>query len=396
MRAGGRAELAVRAGRVVRDGGALSVRAVRTGAAPHPLHVPASFDTLRITACPIAAVDDDAPALLTATSGSTGEPKVVVRSHAILLAQLDAIRATVALDGIDVATMPIVLLANLAAGVTSVIPGVDVRRPGAADPERLADDIAASGATSIVASPAMLERLARIDARSRVRSLRRIVSGGAPVMPPLLDALHAVAPDAELVALYGSTEAEPIARLAFGEITGADRTAMQRGAGLLAGRIAAHTDVRIVAGEVVVRGPHVVPGYLDPRHDALTKIRCGETVWHRTGDLGRFDEKGRLWLLGRAAAVRPNDPVVVGPFQVECALAFDPRVARAALVHAGGRRVVAVEGRPGARLRSDELRRTLHWAAVDDVRIVRRIPVDRRHNAKVDYPRLERQLARSR
>jgi acyl-CoA synthetase (AMP-forming)/AMP-acid ligase II len=233
--------------------------------------------------CPAAVRAGGDAAILSFTSGSTGPPKVVVRSHALLRAQLAATRAVAAPGGVDIATMPIVLLANLAAGVTSVIPGVDLRRPGRADAERLAADIAATGATSIVASPAMLERLARLAQPARLKTLKTIVSGGAPVMPSLISTLQQLVPGADVVAVYGSTEAEPIAHIRGSEITAADRAAMRAGAGLLVGPPVHGTAVRIVpaawgmpltsvdplgralVGEIVVSGAHVVPGYLDGR-----------------------------------------------------------------------------------------------------------------------------------
>jgi olefin beta-lactone synthetase len=359
---------------------------------------------------PVAERAAEDAALITFTSGSTGVPKVVVRSHALLRAQLEAIRATIPRDGVDVATMPIVLLANLASGITSVIPGVDLRRPGAADPEHLARDIERSRATSIVASPAMLERLAGVCDSSRLQRLRTIVTGGAPVMPWLLDALHATVPGADIVALYGSTEAEPIADLSRAGIGPDDVRAMRSGMGLLAGHPAAMASVRVienrwgtpldvavplapgVTGEILVAGPHVVPGYLDGIGDAETKIRVDDAVWHRTGDLGYFDRAGRLWLMGRASAAVCDERGSLNPFAVECSLSYDSAIARSALVSVRKRRVVAAQPRAGARIDARRLRERLAWANIDEVQVVHAIPVDSRHNAKIDYPRLRRRL----
>lgn len=337
-------------------------------------------------------------ALITFTSGSTGVPKVVGRTHGVLRAQLNAIRATLPLGGIDLMTMPIVALANLASGVTTVIPSVDVRRPGSIDAVRLAADIDRSAANSIVASPAMLERLIQIDVRKQVRTLRRIVSGGAPVMPPLMEDLYALAPQAEIVAMYGSTEAEPIAHLAFSSISSADMQAMRNGGGVLVGRPAADTDVTIDAsdrddiGEVLVSGAHVVPGYLDGVGDAEAKVRRAGRVWHRTGDLGRFDGEGRLWLVGRIGTAIQDARGAVYPLAVECALSFEPAVARSALANVDGKRVVALELQERFEADIPSIRQQLCWACVDEVRVVTRIPVDRRHNAKTDYPALNRLL----
>jgi acyl-CoA synthetase (AMP-forming)/AMP-acid ligase II len=81
----------------------------------------------------VARAPGDA-AIVSFTSGSTGMPKIVVRSHELLRAQFAATREVAPAGGIDVATTPLVLLANLAAGVTSVIPGVISAGPGARMP----------------------------------------------------------------------------------------------------------------------------------------------------------------------------------------------------------------------------------------------------------------------
>jgi acyl-CoA synthetase (AMP-forming)/AMP-acid ligase II len=149
-------------------------------------------------------------------------------------------------------------------------------------------------------------------------------------------------------------------------------------------------------GEIVVRGAHVLAGYLDGEGDAETKIRGGGAgaagvVWHRTGDAGYLDAVGRLWLVGRCAARIDDDRGRLYPLAVEAAAA-GPGVARAALLELAGRRVLAVERRRGERLDLARLRAALAWAQVDEVREVARVPVDRRHQAKIDYPRLRRAL----
>ncbi|MBV8280754.1 MAG: AMP-binding protein [Candidatus Eremiobacteraeota bacterium] len=365
-------------------------------------------------------------ALLTFTSGSTGAPKAALRSHGFLGAQLDALRQSLELaqGGVDVATMPIVLLANLACGVTSLVSSADLRKPGRADPAVLAAEIDRYRATSIVASPALLEHLA--DHRRRgggiFGTLRKVFGGGAPVFPRLLDALCAVAPHAEVVAIYGSTEAEPIAHLRARDVGDADRSAMQSGKGLLAGLPVPSISLKIVrvrwgaplgpltpgqlaalecaageAGEIVVSGAHVLPGYLDGRGDEETKTRVGERVWHRTGDLGSADERGRLWLLGRCAAKIEDSRGALYPFAVECAASFAPEVRRSAVLGTAQRRVLAVELAAGADRETvaARLRARLAWAELDDIVALPKIPVDKRHNAKVDYPALQRVLERS-
>jgi olefin beta-lactone synthetase len=366
--------------------------------------------------------DPDTPAIITFTSGATGAAKAAVRTHGLLLAQHRAFAASLALEpgATDLTTLPIVLLANLASGVTSIIPDADLRAPGAIRPEPVLAQIRDLQATRVVATPALLERLMSCAARrgERLDGLRRIYTGGAPVFPGLLDAVANVAPGASVVAVYGSTEAEPIAAIDRCDVAAEDRLAMQRGAGLLAGRPAASIEVRILsdrwgtpvsmpsreaidraalgptcAGEIVVSGDHVVGGYLDGAGDMDTKIRAGDRVWHRTGDAGYFDRRGRLWLLGRCAARVIDDGGILYPFAVECAASDVPGLRRSAFVQRHGRRLLVIEVEGRAVDVRWALMRRLAWAHLDDILTVDRVPVDHRHNAKIDYTALEDQLA---
>ena len=362
---------------------------------------------------PVADLAPDAPALLTFTSGTTGRPKAAVRTHGILAAQHAAIADALDLraSDVDLATLPVVVLATLASGVTTVLADADLRRPGAVDAGRVLRQVVDEGVTRCVASPAFFERLLAHPDADALGRLRRVDTGGAPVVPDLLARLAARV--GEAVAVYGSTEAEPIAHVAA--LSDADRQRVADGAGLPAGRPVAAIDLRVVpdrwgeplgpvseaeweslalgpgaVGEIVVAGDHVVPGYLDGEGDAETKVAVGRRRWHRTGDAGRLDADGRLWLLGRCASASRRDGGVVYPLQVEAALRERLGV-RAAFVEVGGRRVVAVEGAV-----PDGVAEAVPWAGLDEVVAVAALPVDRRHNAKVDVSALRTRLGHDR
>jgi len=384
--------------------------------------LPAVGVRLAREAAPVVPCDSGTPAIVTFTSGSTGEPRAAVRTHGFLVAQHQALVESLGLSAgdIDLTTLPIFLLANLASGVTSVIPDADLRAPGSISPAPVLAQVLATGATRTVASPALLLRLAGHPAGSRnLGTLRRIFTGGAPVFPAALDTITRSAPAATVVAVYGSTEAEPIAQIAHHAISNEDRLLMRGGAGLLAGVPARSLSLRILPdrwsiplgpwthadlerealpagsiGEIVVSGEHVLPGYLDGRGDEETKIRVGGSVWHRTGDAGYLDVDGRLWLLGRCSARVQDGHGTLYPFAVECAASDSEAVHRTAFVQHDDKRVLVVELSAGAdaeRAMTD-LRQRLGWARLDRVLVVPRIPVDLRHNAKIDYPALRQML----
>lgn len=370
----------------------------------------------------------DAPALLTFTSGSTGQPKAMLRTHRFLLAQHDVLTRNFAGDvhsegAVSMTTLPVFVLADLAAGTTSLLPPGNLRKPGQIDPAPVVADILRHQPCRAGASPAFWERIATWCQQRGVTlpSLETIYTGGAPVFPRLLDALRVCAPQARIVAVYGSTEAEPIAHIARSDFLPGDGVAMQSGAGLLAGPPVPEVALRILPdrwgtpigpytrdefestrlpvgqpGEIVVSGAHVGTGYVGGIGDEETKIHAGDVIWHRTGDAGYLDAQGRLWLLGRCFARIEDAHGTVYPFAVEAAASVHPAIRRSAMVAWRGQRLLLIE--PAYPLYDGEmdiLKQSLSWAHLDAIRVMPHIPVDRRHNAKIDYPALTKLLERT-
>ena len=366
----------------------------------------------------VACFAADAPAILTFTSGSTGEPKGAVRTHSLLEAQHFALRSVAANEGdVDLVSLPVVVLANLAAGATSILADIDARHLATASLRGVRAQITRLAPTRITVSPVLVERLATECGVLALGRLRRIVTGGGPVFPDVSSLVSDVAPGVHLISVYGSTEAEPIAHVTNTGTSEADHAAMRSGGGLLAGVPAPEISLRILRplaatetsmlahdfqtrvagrgeiGEIAVAGEHVVSGYLHGRGDSETKIRVADTIWHRTGDAGYIDPRGRLWLLGRLSAAVRDARGTAYPFAVECAARAVIGSRRMAFVAIGGRRTLVVEGRIAPN-EQKALCQVLTWAFLDDVVTVTRLPMDGRHASKVNYPALERLLAR--
>jgi olefin beta-lactone synthetase len=323
----------------------------------------------------------DAPALITFTSGSTGRPKGIVRSGDFLMLQhtlLEHLRQTKPTD-IDLISLPVFILSNLAAGATSVIPAGRLTRPAQLDGARLRKQITDHDVNRIVAPPAVCARI--VEGGAPMPGLQAIFTGGGPVFPNLLHAFARFAPNAAIHAVYGSTEAEPIAHVELKDISPADWQAMANGQGLLAGRPIPEISVELRDNEVFVAGAHVNDGYLDPADDASTKSRKEGRLWHRTGDAGRIDDQGRLWLLGRKEAAAGG----LFPFAVETAALSWPGVRQAALLAGAGRARLAISGEA---LDLADLNRRL--TQLGDIELIEldAVPMDKRHNSKADYVRL--------
>jgi len=371
-------------------------------------------------ACIVARNVDD-PALITFTSGSTGQPKGAVRSHGFLIAQHKALETSLALKPgqIDLSTLPIFVLANLASGVTSLIPDTDLRRPGAIDAKKVMQQISHYKPVRAAASPAFYECLIRYCHQHdcTLDTFEQIYTGGAPVFPKLLAELQKLTPQAEVIAVYGSTEAEPIAHIAYTEITADDIQAMMSGKGLLTGTPVSCISLQIIkmhwgevlgpfdetsfntviieaggVGEIVVSGEHVLQGYLNGVGDEDTKFNVGTQRWHRTGDAGYLDSKGRLWLMGRCGALISDEKGHLYPFAVESAAINILGVARVALIQCRGRRLLMVQEETKNSCTTAELLNALAWAQLDEIKIIETIPMDKRHNAKVDYTALAKLL----
>ena len=335
-------------------------------------------------------VDPDSPAVIAFSSGNTGLPKLIVRTHAVLSAQHRALLAAFPLPDTDVNLpgFPLAVLHNLCRGTTTVIPAVDLRSMPAADVTTVVHTIRDQGVTSISAAPAFIRRVAA-HARSSdkpLRGVRRIVIGGGPVSRRLAADVLAAFPNADARAVYGATEAEPIATASLREIVDAADLGAE---GYLGGWPVGDIEVRIAGGgdrgELLVRGRHVVQSQNDGR-------------WHHTGDICRMDQRGRLWLLGRIGTDIRRDGRTLNPFVIEAPMTCLPGVAAAALVaHRDaprGELIIEVEADADSRSVMASVRQSLPVIGFGDIpaRQIDRIPMDARHESKVDRAALIRRL----
>lgn len=366
-----------------------------------------------------AGADPQSPALLTFTSGSTGTPKTIVRSHAFLLRQHEALQPVLKprAGDIELSTLPVFILSNIGSGITSVLPLKGYARPDRMPAGRMIAYMRSTGVNRLLAAPAFCRRLCDEAARRNMplAGLKRIFTGGGPVFPNLLNDLKQAAPEAEIMMVYGSSEAEPIAHSLADAVSADDLAITANGGGLLAGRPVDAVRLAIIAdgaalptsmdragfdaltlppgqaGEIVVTGDHVVKTYLDGTGDTETKFRVDDTVWHRTGDAGYVDADGRLWLLGRCSARLTTDDGVFYPFSLEAGAMAFPGVRRAAAVGNDQGFILALEAEAPL---TAAARAGLHqqWPCLAAIRYLRRIPVDRRHQSKVLFPELRRRL----
>ncbi len=375
----------------------------------------------------VQPVERDDSALITFTSGSSGEPKGANRTHRFLLAQHEALAAELpSQEGdVDMPMFPVFALNNLASGVPSVVPAMDFRRVDRVAAARVLAQMRCHGVTTCTASPPFFDRLAaEVERRPASRpGLRRILTGGAPVSDAQLRTWRRTFPETEIQVVYGSTEAEPVAHLTAEERLAAVNPDRPRAPGFCAGRPGARVRSKIVRihagpielgpegwagwelpagdiGELLVSGDHVCRDYYrNPEAVRENKVVAGDLVWHRMGDTGSFDGEGRFWLAGRVHSTIRRGGELAHPQLVEqAAKGEDPRVRRIATVglpdpELGERVVVVVETAEDGF--QDEIASRLAAAGfrADEIRLTAEpLPVDPRHNSKIDYGRLKKRM----
>ncbi|WP_457576514.1 fatty acid CoA ligase family protein [Desulfomarina sp.] len=366
---------------------------------------------------------DDLAAIIF-TTGSTGPPKGVRYEHSIFAAQLRLIRDYYQIgDGdIDLPAFPLFALFTTALGGCAVIPDMDPTRPARVDPRKFVDAINRYNVTYSFGSPAIWNVVGRYCAERGIvlKSVRKILMAGAPVPWDLLQKVTKILPEnSEIFTPYGATESLPIASIRGREILADTWEKSRTGKGTCVGFPLPGINIKIIAmvegpiphfsevrelpphhiGEIIVQGDVVTKAYENNDQETnLAKIADEKGLWHRMGDMGYFDGRGRLWFCGRKAhRVELADRTL---YSVPCEAIINehPDVYRSALVGIGRDRqgkcadaVIIVEPSDIKNTDPEKLLGEIETLASENtlteaVRyflVHESFPVDIRHNAKI-------------
>jgi acyl-CoA synthetase (AMP-forming)/AMP-acid ligase II len=272
---------------------------------------------------------------------------------------------------VSLATFPLFGLFDVALGQTVIIPDMDFTRPGLVDPMAIIVPAQKYRVHQLFGSPALLDRVGRFGAQHGIAlpTLKRVMSAGAPVPAKTLALFSKLLnQNVPIYTPYGATEALPVALTSSFEILGETAARTLRGEGVCVGRpvkgieaavirisddqiLAWSDDLRVprgTVGEIVVKGPVVTGEYFRRVPDmAKAKLGDGKGFWHRMGDLGYYDETGRLWFCGRKAHRVRTEKGEHYTICVEGVFNAHPKVKRSALVGVGLNPVLCVELEPG-------------------------------------------------
>lgn len=284
----------------------------------------------------IADVNDDDNALITFTSGTSGEPKGANRTFGFVHAQEKSLRHHIATTepSVDYTNFPIVGLVNFTLGNTVVIPKINLMKIHEVIEDEVLDQITANKVTRLIVSPALLRKV--LPKLPEDTAVKEIITGGAPVSIPLVkDALKQL-PRIEFKAIYGSTEAEPICIANFTELA---KNQVHPLDGVYTGIPVDDIELKIIrphegpvntemletlnlpkteTGEIIVTGEHVNKNYYQNEAAFLAHKITDKNgvVWHRTGDIGYFKNDG-LFLVGRKHRIMGFNGKSLHPYPIE-------------------------------------------------------------------------------
>lgn len=377
-------------------------------------------------------LEPDEMASILFTSGGTGRPKGVVYTHKIYTEQTRLLQELFNLSDkdIDLPCFPLFSLFTLCMGMTSCIPDMNPSQPATADPRKLLQNIMDNKVTFMAGSPAIWEALGSYCEKNKITlpSVKYLVMFGAPVRNKLHKKFSKVLPNGTTYTPYGATESLPVANISGKIILEQTAALTEQGKGTCVGAPVPGVEVAIIEisdgvidninkthrlkpyeiGEIIVKGDIVTASYyMSPAETPLAKIKDNGSFWHRIGDLGYKDEQGRIWFCGRKTH-RVETPAGL-LCSVMCEAIFNNHygVRRSALVGMGekGKQSAAIvieRNAAGKKLDKKILEKELLdlagknalTALIKSVHFCDQMPVDVRHNIKIDRLKLANDVAR--
>ncbi len=332
----------------------------------------------------ISDIPEDMPALLTMTTGSTGRPKIAVRSHLDLMQQLELINANIDAEGHQtvLTTSFIYIFANILNGYTTVMPQLNIGKWSVKRLNRLLALFRDEAVTMAITSPDLC-----LKAENIFPSLETLYFGGAILNLNEALRIREKFPCCCIV-IYGSTECSIIATAELDEFI-ATLKAEHRS---ILGRAVNGVRVRLADdGEILVTSEALLESYLI--NDPSTKETDESGIlWHHTNDIAA-QENGVLYFLGKSGRYIgiSGERAYSNCIEQQIIVRFPKLHKCAVLEHSGKQWVALQKGDSPDTVAVAEFVRSLGMTD-SELRIVKRIPCDVKHHTKIDYNKLKEQL----
>jgi acyl-CoA synthetase (AMP-forming)/AMP-acid ligase II len=347
---------------------ALRCRVAVRGEAPGAVPFPAALEAEPRPAP--AEVEPGDVATLLYTSGTTGFPKGAMISHANALFNAGSCRATLGYRREDVGllSLPLFHVTGLHSQLVALLAvGGAVVLQEEYDTRQALELASAHGATALFFVPAIYKLFTLRDdlARHDLSRVRVSAYGGAPMDPETVRAVQRILPG-ELHNCYGLTECSSLGTVLPAELALSRADSVGRAVPGTEAEVRDEAGTRLPpgqAGELWLRGPHIVRGYWGAPEKTAQAIQGG---WLRTGDVARIDREGLVVILDRVKDMINRGGEKIYGLEVENVLYAFPGVAEAAVVGVphpvfGEVPAAFVAPLPGATLDPEAVRR--HCAA---------------------------------
>ena len=330
-------------------------------------------------------IEEDCPALLTMTSGSTGVPKIALRTHKDLYEQLELVKSNMGKEEeqIVLTTAFIYSFANILKGFCTVLSRVNLSLPFDFLLNKKLEKFRKVPITTIMTSPDFCFRT-----KNYYPKLKTLYVGGAILNINEARAIKEKYKSADIVYIYGATECNLVAKTKLDEYI----NHLQNKKIACLGTKALGVDIKNNdKNEIMVSSKAILRQYIAKERKNAFVDEAG-TFWHKTGDAGRYTDEG-LYYLGRfdVYAIKNSKKVHTNPIEQSLTIDFET-IKKCAFFYYNGKNRLYIESdkEPDfTSLRSYLLERGF---ANVDIHRIKKLPCDKKHHTKIDYRRLKLRL----
>ncbi|MCQ2417805.1 MAG: acyl--CoA ligase [Oscillospiraceae bacterium] len=327
--------------------------------------------------------DEDAVALLTMTTGSTGMPKTAIRTHQDLLHQLQLVNANLDTDVHEtvLTTSFIYVFANMLNGFTTVIPRVHYSKFGNSKMKRHLKLFSQESISMMITSPDIC-----LGMEQCFPGLSRVYLGGAILNLNEAMRIQKKFSGCQCTTIYGSTECNLIASVSLDEYI----AELQQSGKAMLGHVVTGVQVRLTdKKEVLVSGDALLAHYLGK--DSGKELDASGRLWHHTGDMAEWmDDK--LYYLGKEGrCIRYNDKLIYYNELEQAIIRKYCEIQKCAVLQKKDTVYVFLQGNPVLQKTVAQMMEKYGFTKTK-VLTLRKIPCDVKHHTKIDYHRLEEKL----